>query len=58
MKQKGLINHVIEALGLDNGTMNGKATQSLVEDTNGEVAHGDLSHNSVLGMSLYLSGHS
>ena len=40
--------------------MNGKATpaevKSLVKDTDREVAHGDLSCSSVVGMLPYLSG--
>ena len=56
MKQEGLIDHVIEALGLDVGTMNGKITPAeakpLVKDTDGEVAHGDFSYSSVVGMML------
>ena len=30
----------------------------LVKDTGGEVAHGDFTYSSVVGMMLYLSGHS
>ena len=61
IKQEGLIDHVIEALGLGLGTMNGKATLAkaklLVQDTDGEVAHGDISYSSVVDMMFYLSGH-
>ena len=43
---------MIKALGLDVGSVNGKATvaeaKPLVKDTDGEVAHGDFS---------YISGH-
>ena len=43
MKQEGLIHHVIETLGLDDGTVNTKTTpaegKSLVKDTDGEFAH-------------------
>ena len=57
-----MIDHVIEALGLDVGTMNGKATpdeaKPLVKDTAGEVAHGHFSYSSVVGIMLYCSGHS
>ena len=42
MKQEGLIDHVIEALGLDVGTMNGNATPAkvkpFVKDADGGVA--------------------
>ena len=42
--------------------MNGKFTPSevkpLVKDMNGEEAHGDFGYSSVVGMLLYLSGHS
>ena len=59
IKQEGLIGHVIEALRLDVGTNNGKATPAdakpLVKDTDGEVAHGDFSYSSVVSMMLYLS---
>ena len=41
------IKHVIEALGLDVGTVNGKATPSeaklLIKDTYRDIAHGDFS---------------
>jgi hypothetical protein len=61
MKQTGLIDRVIEALGLDAGTVNGKWTPAeakpLVKDEDGEAAHGDFSYSSVVGMLLYLSGH-
>ena len=62
MKQEGLLNCVIEALGLDDGTVNGKATPDevkfLVKDKDGDVAHGDFSYNNIVGMMLYLSSHS
>jgi hypothetical protein len=62
MKQEGLIERVIEALGLDAGTTNGKWTPAeqrpLVKDANGEEAVGNFSYSSVVGMLLYLSGHS
>ena len=61
MKQTGLIDRIIEALGLDIGTVNGKATPSegrpLVKDHNGEPATGNFNYSSVVGMLLYLSGH-
>jgi hypothetical protein len=61
MKQTGLIKRVIEALGLDDGYAKGKHTPAeskpLVKDTDGEGAHGGFSYSSVVGMLLYLSGH-
>ncbi len=60
MKQTGLIKRIIEALGLDDGAK-GKFTPSeskpLVKDVNGELASGAFSYSSVVGMHLYLSGH-
>ncbi|KAL7465925.1 hypothetical protein ACHAXS_006230 [Conticribra weissflogii] len=62
MKQTGLIDRVLEALGLDSGTVNGKLTPAegkpLVKDSDGEPARGTFSYPSVVGMLLYLSGHS
>jgi hypothetical protein len=61
MKQTGLIKRVIKALSLDDGYAKGKQTpaktKALVKDANGEVAHGGFSYSSVIGMLLYLSGH-
>ncbi len=48
MKQTGLLKRIIEALGLDDGAK-GKFTPSL--------ASGAFSYSSVVGMLLYLSGH-
>jgi hypothetical protein len=60
MKQTGLIKHIIEALGLDDGAKE-KFTPSeskpLVKDVNGDLASGAFSYSSVVGMLLYLSGH-
>jgi hypothetical protein len=60
MKQTGLIKRIIEALGLDDGAK-GKFTPSeskpLVKDINGDLASGAFSYSSVVGMLLYLSGH-
>jgi hypothetical protein len=60
MKQTGLIKRIIEALGLDDGAK-GKFTPSeskpLVKDVTGELASGAFSYSSVVGMLLYLSGH-
>ena len=62
MKQPGLIDRVIETLGLDVGTVNGKATPAehapLVKDEDGPEARRDFSYSSVVGMLLYLAGHS
>jgi len=60
MKQTGLIKRNIEALGLDDGATE-KFTPSeskpLVKDVNGNLACGAFSYSSVVGMLLYLSGH-
>jgi hypothetical protein len=60
MKQTGLIKGIIEALGLDDGAK-GKFTPSeskpLVKDINGDLESGAFSYSSVVGMLLYLSGH-
>ena len=57
-----MIDCIIKALGLDVGTVDGKVTPAeakpLVNDTDGEVAHSDFSYSSVLGIMLFLSGHS
>ena len=49
-------------MGLVVGTVHGKWTPAeaapLVQDNGGEKAHGDFSYSSVVGMLLYLSGHS
>ncbi len=62
MKQTGLIKRVIEALGLDDGYANGKHTPAeskpFVKDADGEGAYGGfVCYSSVVGMLLYLSGH-
>jgi hypothetical protein len=61
IKQTGLIKRVIEALGLDDGYAKGKHTPAeskpIVKDTDGEGVHGGYSYSSVVGMLLYLSGH-
>jgi hypothetical protein len=61
MKQTGLIDRVIEALGLDDGMAKGKETPAaatpLVKDVEGPEASGAFSYSSVVGMLLYLSGH-
>jgi len=61
MKQTGLIKRVIEALGLDDGYAKGKHTPAeakpLVKDEDGEAANRGFSYASVVGVLLYLSGH-
>lgn len=61
MKHEGLILHIIEAMGLDVGMVNPKWTPAeaapLVKDSEGAPASGDFSYSSVVGMLLYLSGH-
>ena len=55
------IKQVIKPFGLDNGLVKGKYTPSeskpLVKNINGEAASGAFSYSSVVGMLLYLSGH-
>jgi hypothetical protein len=57
MKQMGLIQRVITALGLDDGYAKGKHTPAeskpLVKDADGEGAHGGFSYRSIVGMLLY-----
>jgi hypothetical protein len=61
MKQTGLIDRVFEALGLDDGYARGKHTPAdtkpLVKDEDGVAAAEGFSYSSVVGMLLYLSGH-
>jgi hypothetical protein len=61
MKQTGLIKQVIKALSLDDGCTKEKCTPSeskpLVKDINGNSANGVFSYCSIMGMLLYLSGH-
>ena len=56
---KGLIDHMIEALGLDVDNVNREATldewKVLVNDRDAEVAHDDFCCSSAVGMMLYLS---
>lgn len=62
LKQEGLIERIIETLGLDSGLSKGKWTPAeakpLVRDEEGEQASGEFSYSSVIGMMLYLAGHS
>ena len=61
MKQEGLILRIIEAMGLDVGTVNPKWTPAeaapLIKDSEGAPASGDFSYSSVVGILLYLAGH-
>ena len=60
MKQTGLVQRVIEAVGLDDGTVKGKFTPSyhrpLVNYSDGELTSGVFRYSNVVGMLLYLSG--
>jgi hypothetical protein len=61
MKQTGLIKRVIEALGLDDGYAKGEHTPAeskpLVKDADREGVHGGFCYSIVVGMLLFLSGH-
>ncbi len=61
LKQTGLIDQVIEALGLDVGTAKCKytptASKPLVKSEKGMAISGEFSYSSVIGMLLYLLGH-
>jgi hypothetical protein len=61
MTQEGLIKRIIEALGLDMDQTNAKGTPAerkpLVKDENGEPPQETFNYASVVGMLLYLSGH-
>ena len=61
MKQEGLTLCIIEAMGLDVGTVTPEwmpaEAAPLVKDSEGALATGTLSYSSVVGMLLYLSGH-
>ena len=62
LKQTGLIDCVLEALGLDTKMATGKWTPAeatpLTKDEDGEGPQGSFSYSSIVGMLLYLSGHS
>ena len=62
LKQTGLIDRIIEALGLDTKLATTKWTPAeakpLTKDVDGEPPQGSFSYSSVVGMLLYLSGHS
>ena len=61
MNQTGLINRVVEAMALDDGYAQGKhtpaKTKPVVKDEDGAAASEGFSYSSVVGMFLYLSGH-
>jgi len=61
MKQTGLIDRVIEALGLESKMVTPKwmpaEATPLTRDEDGETPQGAFSYASVVGMLLYLSGH-
>ena len=61
MKQAGLINCVLETLGLDDGMSKKKITPSesspLMKDAYGPAACHSFSYSSLVGMLPYLSGH-
>jgi hypothetical protein len=61
MKQEELTVCIIEAMGLDVGTVTPMWTPAeaapLVKDSEGALATGAFSYSSVVGMLLYLSGH-
>ena len=61
LKQTGLINCIIEALGLNCGKVDAKWTSAkgnlLVRDNNGLKVEEGFNYASVVGMFLYLSGH-
>jgi hypothetical protein len=62
MKQTGLIDRILEALGLDSKLATNKWTPAeakpLIRDEEGKGPQGSYSYASVVGMLLYLSGHS
>ena len=62
LKQTGLIDRILEALGLDTKHATGKYTPAetspLTKDEDGPGPEGSFSYASVVGMMLYLSGHS
>ena len=61
MKQTGFIQSVIEAVQLDDGMVKGGFTPSeqrpLIKDSYGEPTSGMFSYSSIVGMLLYISGH-
>ena len=61
MTQVGLIDRIIETLGLDVDQSTPRGTPCLkaplTKDLDGDPCHGTFSYASVLGMLLYLAGH-
>ena len=61
MTQTGLIDRVITALGLDDVTVKMKSTPAerrpLIKDVDGDPSSESFSYASIVGMMLYLSGH-
>ncbi len=61
MMHKGCIKQVLGTLGLDVGTANGKLApvkgKPLTKHEHGEPDSGDFNYSSVVGMLLYLAGH-
>ena len=62
MKQNGLVQRVIQAVGLDDGMVKGKLTSSeqrpLVKYANGKPPSGMFSYSIVVGIIIYRLGHS
>jgi len=62
LKQTDLIDRILETMGLDAGTAKSKWTPAeskpLVKDSDGAAISGDFSYSSMVGMLLYLAGHS
>ena len=60
MRQDGLIDRCIEAVGLDNATVRDtpcRPNMPLVRDDEGEPALGDFNYASVVGMLMYVAAH-
>lgn len=61
MKQTGLIDRILDALGLDSKLATNKYTPAeakpLTKDIDGKACQGSFSYASVVGMMLYLAGH-
>ncbi|KAL7460356.1 hypothetical protein ACHAXS_000812 [Conticribra weissflogii] len=61
MIQKGLIKRMMKTLGLDFGTANGKfiptKRKPLAKHVHGEPSSGNVNNRSVVGILLYLAGH-
>ena len=61
MRQDGLIDWVIETLGLEDGSVGGKSTPTktapLIKDNDKDNAAWQFVYSSVVGILLYLAGH-